>query len=65
MNSLDSEQAEIPESPGVIQGCLAVSIPSRRPSDGDDGRGSAAITTITKTVAAYTKEDSNVEEQRN
>ena len=65
MNSLDFEQAEIPESPGAIQGCLAVGVPSQRPSDGDDGRGSAAITAITETVAVYTEEDSSVEEQQN
>ena len=64
MNSLDFEQAEIPESPGAIQGRLAVSVPSRRASDGDDGGGSAAITVITKTVAAYTEEDSSVGEQQ-
>jgi hypothetical protein len=64
VNSLDLEQAEIPESPGAIQWCLAVSVPSRRPSDGDDGWGSAAITTITETVAAYTEEYSSVEERQ-
>ena len=64
VNNLDLEQAEIPESPSAIQGCLAVSIPSRHPSDGDDGGGSAAITAITETVAVYTEEDSSVEEQQ-
>jgi len=64
MNSLDFKQVEIPESPGAIQGCLAVSVPSQYPSDGDCGVGSAAITTITETVAAYTGEDSSVEEQQ-
>jgi hypothetical protein len=64
MNSLDFEQAEIPESPGAIQGRLAVSVPSRRRRDRDDGGGSAAITAITETVAAYTEEDSSVEEQQ-
>ena len=64
MNSLDLDQAEIPESPGAIQGCLAVSVPSRNPSDGDSGGCSAAITVITEAVAAYTEEDSSVEEQQ-
>jgi hypothetical protein len=41
-----------------------MSITSRHRSDGDSGEGSAAITTITEAVAAYTEEDSSVEEQQ-
>ena len=44
--------------------CPAVSVLSRRLSDGDGGGGSAAITAITKAVAAYTKEDGSFEEQQ-
>jgi hypothetical protein len=64
VNSIDSEQAEIPESPGTVQVCSAASGSSHHPNDRDGDGESAPITAITEAVVAYIEEDISVEEQQ-
>ncbi len=64
MNSIDSGQAEIPESPGATRVRPVASGVSHRPYNRDACGELAAITAITEAGATYTEEDSSVEEQQ-
>lgn len=64
MNSINSKQAKILESPGVTWVRLVISGVSHCPNDRDAYGELAAITAITKAAATYTEEDSSVEKQQ-
>ena len=63
VDSLGSEEIEIPESPGTVRVSPAASVERRR-NEGDSSEGPAATAAVTKVVPAHTEDDIGVEDQK-